>query len=254
MLSYQHAYHAGNPADVHKHAALSVVLSCMARKDKPMAYMETHAGRGLYDLSSPEARKTGEADAGVRALLGRVPEGHPYRTALEEARRVYGEHAYPGSPMIAKTLLRGADALHLMELHPQEHAALARHMKAKNVRIHKRDGFEGALALSPPLPRRGAVLVDPSYEVKTEYGAAAEFVLKLHRKWPEAVLLLWHPLLDEEYHLPLVRRLEEAGLPKFRRQEVRWKDPKRMKGGGLVAVNFPFGAEEGWEALPEWFS
>src|SRR5690606_36590335 len=117
MLSYQHAYHAGNTADVHKHLHLALLLGTLTAKPRPLTYMETHAGRGLYDLASVEARKTAEADASITASLGagRVPAG-PYLDVLRAVRARHGQAAYPGSPVIAAAMVRAADRLHLMEL------------------------------------------------------------------------------------------------------------------------------------------
>ena len=123
MLSYQHLFHAGNLADVQKHAALAWVLEYMTRKDKPLTYVETHGGRGLYDLTADEAVKTGEAAAGIEAVASWF-EYTPYGDVLAACRAENGETAYPGSPWIASRLLRGDDILHIAELHPQEHAAL----------------------------------------------------------------------------------------------------------------------------------
>lgn len=233
-------------ADVHKHSALSVILSRLCEKPKPLTYMETHAGRALYDLTAAEAEKTGEASQGILRLLkeGRIPAGHPYRNAIEAIHAQYGPEYYPGSPLIARTLLRSDDRVHLMELHPQEHAALRRALRRMDVHIHHRDGYEGVLAISPPTPRRGLVLIDPSFEVKTEYAQAAEFAIALHRKWPQAVILIWYPLLGAGLHEGMVRTLEKAGLPDFLRREVRFDgDGNRpgIFGSGLIAINTPYG-------------
>jgi len=113
MLSYQHTFHAGSAADVHKHAMLAFMLDYMAEKDKPLSYIETHAGRGIYDLSSPDAAKTGEAQAGILRLEGRFKPHHPYRQALAQVRATRGDSAYPGSPLLASITLRERDTLHL---------------------------------------------------------------------------------------------------------------------------------------------
>ncbi len=235
MLSYQHAYHAGNRADLTKHDALARLLAALTRKPRPITYMETHAGRGLYDLASPEARKTGEAAEGIgKAELG----PGPFAEALARVRARHGADAYPGSPLIARELLREDDRLVLMELHPAEHAALRRALKGPGVAIHRRDGYEGALALSPPVPRKGVVLVDPSYELKAEYEAVPVFARKLLARWPEATVLIWYPVLAEARHERLVAGL--APLP-FQRREVSFGAAAGMTGAGLVGINLPFG-------------
>jgi len=259
MLSYQHAYHAGCAADVHKHAALAVLLERLTAKDRPITYMESHAGRGLYDLSSPEALKTREAEDGIRRILaeGRLAPDHPYADALDATRRQCGPHAYPGSPWIARHMLRPNDHLHLMELHPQEHAALKAALRGANIHIHRRDGLEGVLAIAPPVPRAGLVFIDPSYEVKTEYDAVTRTVLALHRKWPEATILIWYPLLAGGLHAALRETLERAALPKWRCDEVRFADPaavRGMYGSGLALVNQPFGSAEDLDRVAALFA
>lgn len=242
MLSYQHSYHAGNPADLHKHLVLAELLTLLTRKARGISYMETHAGRGRYDLSADDSLKTGEAREGIQALT--LP-ACPLATALETTRAGFGAAAYPGSPLIAQTLLRPQDQLHLMELHPTEFRILRQNLRAENTAVHKRDGYEGVLALSPPKPRKGLVLVDPSYEVKTEYSKAAEFTRVLMAKWPEATVLLWYPLLEAARHVDLIENLK---LP-FVRHEVSFalKDGRGMVGSGLLLVNAPYGAEKLFE-------
>jgi 23S rRNA (adenine2030-N6)-methyltransferase len=244
MLSYQHLYHAGNLADVHKHALLSVMLDYLTRKDKPLTYIETHAGRGLYDLAAPEAVKTGEAAQGIVRAAPLLPAGHPYRRALEATRAAHGPNAYPGSPLIARHLLRPGDTIHLAELHPQERMALTEAM-GRRAHIHAQDGFEMALALTPPTPRRGMMLVDPSYEVKADYSAIPMFLAAIQRKWNVGVLALWYPLLDGAPHAPMLARLERD-LPGALRHEVsfsRLHPIRGLAGSGLFVVNPPWGLD-----------
>lgn len=241
MLSYQHLYHAGNLADVHKHALLAVALAHMAAKDKPLTYIETHAGRGLYDLAAPEAAKTGEAAAGIGRAAGWFAPDHPYARALAAVRQAHGPDAYPGSPLVAASLLRPGDAMHLAELHPQEHAALVGALR-RRASIHAADGLALARSLCPPTPRRGLLLVDPSWEVKADYVAVPRFLAEIHRKWNVGVLMLWYPLLPAEPHLPMLAALERA-LPGALRHEVTFPqlNPGRgLAGSGLFVVNPPW--------------
>ncbi len=234
MLSYQHAYHAGNPADVQKHDALARLIVALTAKPRPITYMETHAGRGLYDLTSAEALKTGEAALGI----GKASPTGPYAEALAQVRAKHGPDAYPGSPLVAAALLRPEDRMHLMELHPAEHAALRRAMRGR-AEIHKRDGFEGILAISPPTPRKGLVLIDPSYEVKSDYEEVAGFVRKLIARWPEATVLIWYPILAEGRHRTLLKGLE--GLEtQVDEVPVDLGRARGMAGSGLVGVNLPY--------------
>ncbi|MEO0995401.1 MAG: 23S rRNA (adenine(2030)-N(6))-methyltransferase RlmJ [Pseudomonadota bacterium] len=237
MLSYQHAYHAGNFADLHKHAVLAALLVRLTQKARPITYLESHTGRGLYDLSAPEAEKTGEAAEGIARI---VPEG-AYAEALQAVRKRYGETTYPGSPLIAQTLLRAQDRLVLCELHPTEHAALSRALSG-NAAIHRRDGHEGLRALTPPTPRRGLALIDPSYEVKDEYATAAETALAVNRRWSEGVVMLWYPLLPAGRHLDLLGMLSPA-KPLVSEAHLVTPPERGMPGSGLTLLGAPWGTE-----------
>ena len=242
MLSYQHGYHAGNLADVHKHALLAWALAYLAIKDKPLSYIETHAGRGLYRLDTEAARKTGEAAAGIGRLEQAFDPVHPYRRAIDMARAAHGIACYPGSPLIAAHLLRHNDRMTLAELHPQEHAALVAVM-GQRATIHRRDGLELAQALCPPMPRRGVLMVDPSYEVKSDYDALPGFLAAIRRKWNVGVLMLWYPILSTDAQAPMVARLraelEDVALFEARFPPIR--SGHRMTGSGLAVINPPHG-------------
>ncbi|MFC2967884.1 23S rRNA (adenine(2030)-N(6))-methyltransferase RlmJ [Acidimangrovimonas pyrenivorans] len=248
MLSYQHLYHAGNLADVHKHALLCTALDYLTRKDKPLSYIETHAGRGLYRLDAPEAVKTGEAEQGIRLAEARgwFAADHPYARRLAEIRAQYGAEAYPGSPLLAAQSLRPSDAMTLAELHPQEYAALREVMSRYGAQCRQQDGAEMALAVTPPTPRRGLMLIDPSYEVKADYAALPKLIAKLHRKWNVGVILLWYPILSSRAHVPMLEALERAGYPNALRHEVGFPPARPghgMTGSGLFAINTPWGLE-----------
>jgi 23S rRNA (adenine2030-N6)-methyltransferase len=246
MLSYQHIYHAGNLADVQKHGMLAWVLDYMTRKDKPLSYIETHGGRGLYDLSSYEALKTGEAAAGIAIAeeRGWFASDHPYATALTKVRGDHGADAYPGSPLVAATCLRTMDNLSIAELHPQEFAALDSLLAGRAVRV-KKDGIDYARSITPPTPRRGVMLVDPPYEVKTEYDTVSDLIAQVHRKWNVGVLMLWYPILTSGLHKPMLSKLTKA-IPDAIRHEVTFppaREGHRMIGSGLFVVNAPYGFE-----------
>ena len=245
MLSYQHAYHAGNPADLHKHLALAQLIQLLTVKARGISYLETHAGRGLYDLGSEEARKTGEASEGIGRA--RLPADAPLASVLGGLRREYGEGAYPGSPMIAARLLRPQDRIVLMERHPEEYRALKRAMRGTPAQIHHRDGYEGARALTPLQPRRGLVLIDPSYEVKTDYTETGRLAMDLSRRWPEAAIVVWYPLLAAERHTILLQSCA-AAAPLVDETRFDLKDGKGMTGSGLVILGAPYGAEDALSA------
>lgn len=246
MLSYQHIYHAGNLADVHKHSLLAWTLAYLTRKDKPLSYLETHAGRAFYDLSDAAALKTGEAAQGIEKTRKWFAETHPYAQVLNAVRVQDGPHAYPGSPLIAATLLRETDQIHLAELHPREHAALDLAMSPYKAKCHLRDGFEMAFALTPPTPRRGLMLIDPSFEIKEDYAAIPRHIAKLHRAWNVGVIMLWYPILTNKAHLPMLAALEHAHAGALR-HEVGFAPARPghgMVGSGLFVINPPYGLAE----------
>lgn len=243
MLSYQHIYHAGNLADIHKHSVLSWVLSYLIRKDKPLAYIETHAGRGLYDLGSAEALKTAEAAAGIEAAGPRFAD-HVYGTVIERFRAAHGAKSYPGSPLIAQSLLRADDKIHLAELHPKERAALAQVLPT--AQIYGQDGFALAHSLCPPFPRRGLILIDPSYEIKADYTAIPDHLIKLAKAWPVGIFLLWYPILQDQRHRPMCDKIISK-FPEALRHEVGFAPARKghgMVGSGLITINPPWGLKE----------
>lgn len=247
MLSYQHIYHAGNLADVHKHAMLAWLLAYLTRKDKPLCYIETHAGRGLYRLDSPEAVKTGEAAAGIGRAATLFPADHPYPGILAEVRDRYGRAAYPGSPLVAALSLRHGDRMRLAELHPQEHAALEAAMRPYGADVRREDGLVFALAATPPEPRRGLMLIDPSYEVKADYTAMPALLAKVHAKWNVGVLMLWYPVLASGAQAGMAAALDALELPKAIRHELRFPPARKghgMIGSGIYIANAPFGTVE----------
>jgi 23S rRNA (adenine2030-N6)-methyltransferase len=257
MLSYQHGYHAGNLADVHKHALLAVMLDYLTRKEKPLSYLETHAGRGLYALDAPEAQKTGEAEHGILRVAHWFRDRHPYSRALADTRLRFGPDAYPGSPLIAAQMLREGDRITLAELHPQEHAVLADVAGPFGATVLREDGMAMALARTPPTPRRGLMLIDPSYEVKADYDAMPRLIAAVHGKWNVGTLVLWYPILNSGAHRPMLAALEAAGLPKTLRHEVAFppaRDGRGMLGSGLFIVNVPFGTETEARQLTRMFA
>lgn len=246
MLSYQHAYHAGNLADVHKHALLSFALDHLTRKDKPLSYFETHAGRGLYRLDGIEARKTGEAAQGITRVADWFAPDHPYARARAVVTAEHGPTTYPGSPLIAAALLRPFDNMTLAELHPAEVAALREAMPQRYVQVLQEDGLAMALSRTPPDPRRGCMLIDPSYEIKTDYDRIPDLIAKLHRKWNVGVVMLWYPVLANRAHLAMAQSLR-MGFGDALCHEVRFAPARPghgMIGSGMFVLNPPFGLHE----------
>lgn len=242
MLSYQHSFHAGNLADLHKHGLLAWMLEYLTRKDKPVSYIETHAGRGLYDLGDAEAVKTGEAAQGIGRHESWFPADHPFSQARAAVRAAHGNQAYPGSPLIARHLLRAQDSLHLGELHPGEFAAL-RQVMGRTAKTYQQDGFALAHALTPPSPRRGVLLIDPPYEVKSDYADIPRHLAKLHRAWNVGIIALWYPVLTSGAQAEMARRLA-AAYPQALHHEVAFPPARPghgMVGSGMIVLNPPFG-------------
>jgi 23S rRNA (adenine2030-N6)-methyltransferase len=247
MLSYQHIYHAGCAADVHKHAILAAVLAAMVREAgaEALLYAETHSGRGHYDLAAPEALKTGEAAQGVARLAGtELPEAmRPYLAALAQKQGNRGrKNAYPGSPLIAARLLRPQDRLALAELHPREYQALADLFAGdKRAQPLKQDGYEAVrAALAGAKGARAFVFIDPSYEIKEEYAQAAQFAAGIYEEFPRATVLLWYPLLPAGRH----ERMQEAIPGETWHQEIRFAAPgqvRGMYGSGIYGFGLPGG-------------
>ncbi|MEL7480055.1 MAG: 23S rRNA (adenine(2030)-N(6))-methyltransferase RlmJ [Pseudomonadota bacterium] len=197
MLSYQHGFHAGNRADVLKHAALDAILREETRAASPIFYIETHSGRGQYDLTGQDAQKTDEARHGIIRLLGGDPP-RPLRswTDLVDAQ---GVTAYPGSPQLAALHLRDKDRMAFFERHPTELKAL-KDVFADDDRalVRSGDGYSGALRLSPRRGERMIVFIDPSYETMDDMEALAEWAPRALNRWPEAAIIIWLPLFTDE--------------------------------------------------------
>jgi 23S rRNA (adenine2030-N6)-methyltransferase len=231
------------------------VLDYLTRKDKPLSYIETHAGRGLYHLDAPEAVKTGEAEAGIGRVAEWFGPDHPYTRARDLVTSEYGPTAYPGSPLIAAHLLRFMDFIRLADLHPQESESLAEVMRSTGAKVEKRDGIEMAMAVTPPEPRRGVLLIDPSWELKSDYDTLPKSIAQIARKWPVGVILLWYPILTDDRHAEMVRTLTTQH-PDALVSEVRFP-PSRpghgMVGSGLFVLNPPWGLAEEAEKLKELF-
>lgn len=256
MLSYQHIFHAGNLADVHKHSLLAWALTYLTQKEKPLTYIETHAGRGLYDLTDPAAIKTGEAAQGVARATDLLRADHPYRQVIDQIKARDGATIYPGSPVIAAELLRPMDNIHLAELHPTEFAALKRNMSRYGGIFRQRDGWELVQSICPPTPRRGLLLMDPSFEIKTDYKTIPDFIAKLHRKWAVGVKILWYPILTDDTHLPMTTSLKRL-IPDGQCHEVRFAPARaghRMIGSGLFVVNAPFGFDDAAAEISDLFN
>lgn len=260
MLSYRHGFHAGNAGDVLKHAALAAALSLLTRKDRPLCYLESHAGAGRYDLAAARAQKTGEYRAGIGRLWDRADAPAalaPYLQAVRAENPDGVLRRYPGSPAVAATLLRPDDRLVLMELNANDGEALrAAFHHDHRVAVHRRDGYEGLVALVPPRERRGLALVDPSYEVESDYDDVVTAVAAAHARWPGGGYAIWYPLLEGGRAKRLERALAGTGLRRILCSELRVdrRDGPGMKGAGMLWVNPPYTLDVALRDLLPWLS
>ena len=257
MLSYRHAFHAGNFADVLKHSVLVSVLNYMHKKDKGYAYIDTHAGAGMYQLLETYAQKTGEYKVGIEKLLNSNEWPSLLTPYCQLIRQINPDELslYPGSPGIAKALLRKQDSSHLFELHPTD----IQHLQAfcqdwRKVSINQQDGYKGLLKLLPPVTRRGVVLMDPPYEIKEDYHKAVSTLIAAHKKFATGTYILWYPVVKRSFIDTMEKSLIESGIKNILKTELCLQadnDEYGMTGTGLFIINPPWTLKKGLaEALP----
>jgi len=254
MLSYRHAFHAGNHADVLKHAVLALLLQALGRKDKPYVCIDTHAGAGRYDLDDARAQQTGEAAAGIARWW--TSTAAPLQPWLEVVRELNPDGRlrwYPGSPLLARRLLRDGDRLALLELHPTDHAALAQAFAGDpSVRVERADAHQKLKAWLPPPERRGLVFIDPPYELRGEEAQVVDLLVDSYRRWATGVYAIWYPILTRFAAQRFVERLAGTGI---RRQLCIEYLPDGeesdagLKGSGMLIVNPPYRLDAELNAL-----
>lgn len=251
MLSYQHAYHAGNFADILKHLVLANTLHYATRKEAPVFYLDTHAGAGLYLLRGKEAERTREAEAGIlkldfAALLEAAnAEGRAAVQLYAEAVQPFlRNERYPGSPLLAAEILRAQDHLHVCELHPAEFELLHYHAsKDRRITCEQADGYLRAPALIPPVQKRAVVLIDPSYELDTDYQRVVKLVSDIHQRMASAQILLWYPVVARRDSEQLISTLVRKGIRDLWRFELGLKADALSTGmtaSGMLVVNPPW--------------
>lgn len=241
MLSYQHVYHAGNHADVLKHVVLCHILDYLNRKPRPWTYLDTHAGRGFYDLTSAAARKTGDAESGIFRLRDaqHIPAGLQRYLDIVAA----SGSGYPGSPAIAAVFARVDDRLILYERHPADFHQLdeASVVFGRHVRCLEGDGYHAVRACLPPLSRRGAILIDPSYELDSDYEDVVDALKAGLKRFATGIFMIWYPQLSSNDGRELARRLQSAGDRPWLDIKLNVTDAQRANlfGSSVFVVNPP---------------
>lgn len=246
-MNYRHAFHAGNHCDVLKHAALAYVVSRLAAKDKPFMVLDTHAGRGLYDLESEAARRSGEHAGGINRIFGDsgAPAAlHLYFEAIRRQNPFGGLRWYPGSPSIARDALRAGDSMKLCELHPEERVALVAAIGGDSrVKSFDLDGYQAVRAFLPPPERRGLVLIDPPFEKHGEFERLADAVAEGVNRWASGIFIIWLPIKSDADYGRFVKAVDGLAIPATLRAEmsIAPRTENKLTGSSLFVVNPPFG-------------
>lgn len=253
-MNYRHAYHAGNFADVMKHIVLARILEYLKRKEGAFRVIDTHAGIGLYDLTSEEAQKTGEWLGGIGPLLeADLPTDvaelvSPYLDAVRSVNEQGGVRHYPGSPMVTRYLMRHIDRLTAIELHPQDSATLKQRFAGDwQVRVLELDGWLALGAHLPPKEKRGMVLVDPPFEQEGEFERLVSGLAKAHKRWPGGTYALWYPIKNRKAVAAFREALKETGIPKMLDIAFEIRKPSAeatFDGSGMIVVNPPYVLED----------
>ena len=246
MLSYRHAFHAGNFADVLKHIILIKILEHLVKKDKPFCCIDTHAGPGDYALNSEYALKNREFENGIAKLWQRsdLPDSVAgYANLIKQVNNAELSR-YPGSPLIIKHFLRRKDRLFLYELHSTEVELLnAAVNRDRRIKVFHADGLKNAVGLLPPIEHRGLVLIDPSYEIKSDYNLVTESLLQMHKRFATGTYALWYPVVERSRNKHLEKAIKTSGLKNVQLFELGIKTDTHefgMTASGMIVVNPPW--------------
>jgi 23S rRNA (adenine2030-N6)-methyltransferase len=259
MLSYRHSFHAGNHADVLKHTVQSLILEALKEKEKPFLYLDTHAGAGRYQLASARAERTGEYLEGIARIWQQddtPAQLEPYLNAVAAFNRSGQLRYYPGSPLIARELLRPQDMLQLTELHPSDFPLLrAEFQNDKRATVARGDGYQQLKAKLPPTSRRGLILIDPPYEMKTDYQAVVTGISEGYRRFATGVYALWYPVVLRQQIKRMFHELEATGIRRILQIELAIRpdsDQRGMTASGMIVINPPWKLEKQMAALLPW--
>lgn len=252
MLSYRHGFHAGNYADVLKHTMLLQAIKSLQKKNKPYVYIDTHAGAGGYSLQDEFAQKTGEYLEGVSKIWGQNDLPEPLVDYMEAVTAFNTESDdldyYPGSPAFVDMTLREKDRMVLHELHGTDYPTLAQGFAGdRQVKVLNKDGLAGLIAAVPPIERRGLILIDPSYEIKSDYLDVADTVIDAYKRFATGIYMIWYPVVDRERTEAMFDRLKASGIRRQLRIEQAIRpdtNEKGMTAAGLWVINPPWQLDE----------
>ena len=257
MLSYRHAFHAGNFADVLKHSVLHYVLSYMNRKEKAYSYIDSHSGAGMYRLTDDYAQKTGEYKQGIEKLINeeKLPVLLQEYVDLIQSFNDGELAIYPGSPAVAQANMRRQDSAHLFELHKTDHGLLAEFCQRwRKANVNQSDGYKGVNSQLPPPSRRGIVLIDPPYELKDDYVKAINTIIKGYKKFATGTYIVWYPVVKRHFIDSMEQLFINSDLRNILQVEFCQQpdsDEYGMTGTGLFIVNPPWQLQADLEiALP----
>jgi len=249
-LNYQHIYHAGNFADIAKHVGLLYCLEALKRKDSAFFVLDSHSGRGMYDLQAPEARKSAEAERGIQRLIEKSIGDAALLDYFNAIRARKGKRLarYPGSPALIAAGLRSQDRALFVELLPAEARAAAREIESLGrVRTEIGDGYAALKAFLPPEERRGLVLIDPPYESLDELKIMLRAFAEAYLRWPTGIYLIWYPIRSASQRSMVHQRFEALDIPKILYADLAIHPDDAgvgLAGSGLMVINPPFGADE----------
>jgi 23S rRNA (adenine2030-N6)-methyltransferase len=245
LLSYRHSFHAGNFADVIKHVVIVEILEYFTKKDKSFEYIDTHAGAGLFNLNSEHTTKLQEYANGIGKLdADDWPEVASYFSIIQSFNESGCLDYYPGSPVIAKYLLRGQDKAWLYELHPADFNLLQNSIgRDRRIRVRQEDGFKSLLGIVPPVSRRAFVLIDPPYEIKTDYDTVYITVTLAHKKFATGTYAIWYPVVDRHRIVQLEKKFINSGMKNIQRFELALtadSGHRGMTASGMIVINPPW--------------
>lgn len=259
MLSYRHSFHAGNHADVVKHIVESLIIESLKNKEKPFIYHDTHSGAGRYDLTHEWSEKTGEYKEGIARIWERndCPELiKPYLDAVKSVNKDDTLRFYPGSPRVARTLIRPQDRMTLTELHSSDFPLLLQEFRGdRQVRMHNEDAYKRLKANMPPKERRGIVLIDPPYELKTEYQDVVNGIKNAHKRWATGTFAIWYPVVYRDNIDLITDGLEDLGIQKILQIELGVapdSDERGMTASGMIVINPPWKLKEQMQEILPW--